>query len=86
MVATAVGVSPASISAGATYQLVFSFSEAFSSAPEVYIGSASGGGFAEVVMTLAEVSSTGAKLFVFNPRSFAVAPSFTVRIIAIGAE
>ena len=45
-----------------------------------------GGGFAEVVMTLAEVSSAGAKLFLFNPRGFGVSPSFTVRIVAIGPQ
>ena len=85
MVVTPVGIS-LSIPAGGTTQVAFSFAEVFSSAPEVSIGSCSGGGFAEVVMTLAEVTSTNAKVFIFNPRSFSASPNFTVRVMAIGPQ
>ncbi len=75
------------VGAGATFTLNFTWSEAFSGVPDAFVGNATGpGGWAEVVMSLANVTATGATLYVFNPRGTSASPSFTVRIIAIGAQ
>ena len=62
--------------------------EAFSLTPEAYVGNviSGAGGWGEVIMSLASVTTTGATLFVSNPRTTAQAPNFTVKIIAIGAQ
>jgi hypothetical protein len=64
------------------------WSEAFSSTPEAYVGNvlSGAGGWAEVVMTVAEVTTTGAKLYVYNPRSTVASPSFSIKVIAIGPQ
>ena len=85
MVVTTVTVNT-SISGGATTNISFNFDENFTALPAVYVGDATGGGFAEVVMTLANVTNTGAKLFVFNPKSGSQSPNFTVKIVAVGKE
>jgi hypothetical protein len=75
------------IAAGATAQVPFIFSEAFTAAPDVYVGNVtSGGGFAEVVMSVAGVTTTGGTLFINNPKTAAYSPNFTVRIVAIGVQ
>jgi hypothetical protein len=75
------------IAAGGTTQVPFTFSEAFSAAPDVYVGNIiSGGGFAEVIMTVAGVTTTGGTLFINNPKALAYSPNFTISIVAIGAE
>ena len=74
------------INAGATSQISFTFPESFSSAPVVYVANATGGGFAEVVMTVATVTTTGGKLFVYNPKSTSQTPNFTINVIALGQE
>ncbi len=76
------------ISAGATVNFPFSFPEVFSGLPDVYVGNITGGagGFAEVIMSVANISTGGGSLFVNNPRAGAFAPNFTVKIIAIGPQ
>ena len=74
------------ISGGVTTNISFNFAENFTANPVVYVGDATGGGFAEVFMTLANVTTTGGKLFIYNPKSSSQSPNFTVNIIAMGAE
>jgi hypothetical protein len=75
------------ISGGATTNISFTFPEAFSVAPAVYVGNVTtGGGFAEVLMTVAQVTTTGGKLFIFNPKSGSQSPNFTVKMVALGKE
>ena len=75
------------LNAGATTNISFTFPKAFGAVPMAYVGNiTSGGGFAEVVMTLANVTTTGGKLFIYNPKSSSQSPNYTVKIIALGAE
>jgi subtilisin-like proprotein convertase family protein len=76
------------IGALSTIQIPFSFNETFSTVPVVYVGNITGGpgGFAEIIMSVANVTTTGGSLFVSNPRNVLVAPNFTVNIVAIGGE
>ncbi|NTW26134.1 MAG: hypothetical protein HGA37_15655, partial [Lentimicrobium sp.] len=74
------------INAGSTAQISFTFPENFTAAPVVYVGNATGGGFAEVVMTVAGVTTTGGKIFVYNPKSTSQSPNFTVNVVALGQE
>ncbi|HEY4064659.1 MAG TPA: hypothetical protein VGM30_22290, partial [Puia sp.] len=76
-----------SIGAGLTAQVPITFPETFSAIPDVYVGNiTAGGGFAEVILSIAGASTTGATLFINNPKGSDYAPNFTVKIIAIGAE
>jgi hypothetical protein len=77
-----------SIAALSTIQIAINFSETFSTVPVVYVANITGGagGFAEVIMTIANVTTTGATLFVSNPRNTTWNPNFTVNIVAIGGE
>ncbi len=76
------------LAAGATTSINFSFPESFSAAPDTYVGNvlSGSGGWAEVVMTVFGVSTSGGILYIFNPRSSIANPNFTVRIVAIGAQ
>jgi len=76
------------LAAGATTSINFSFPESFSAAPDTYIGNvlSGSGGWAEVIMTVFGISTTGGVLYINNPRSTSFSPNFTVRIIAIGAQ
>jgi len=74
------------INAGSTAQISFTFPESFTAVPVVYIGNAAGGGFAEVVMTVAAVTTTGGKIFVYNPKTTSQTPNFTVNVVALGQE
>lgn len=78
----------ATIPAGASINIPFSFPESFSAAPDVYVGNVTGGagGFAEVIMSVANVSTTGGSLFINNPRAGSFSPNFVVKIIAIGPQ
>jgi hypothetical protein len=75
-------------SGGETKTFAITWPETFSASPEAYVGNVSSGtgGWAEVVMTIASTNSSGATLYVFNPRSFFISPNFTIKIIAIGAQ
>ena len=76
------------LAAGATTAVYFSFPESFSTAPDTYIGNviSGAGGWAEVTMSVAIISTTGGFLYIFNPRNSIANPNFTIRIIAIGAQ
>lgn len=77
----------ATFSAGQTQVFSFAWPEAFSAVPEAWVANATGaGGWAEVVLSVANVSTTGATLYVFNPRTVSASPNFTVKIVAIGAQ
>ena len=77
-----------SLPAGSSTSIAFTFPEAFSAAPDTYIGNvvSGAGGWAEVVMSLANITTTGGNLYIHNPRSVLWTPNFTVKIIAIGAQ
>lgn len=55
---------------------------------EAYVGNitSGAGGWAEVIMTVSNVTSTGAILYVNNPRSTSWSPDFNVNVIAIGPQ
>lgn len=78
----------AAFAAGETKTFAVTWSEAFSAAPEAFVGNVTGGtgGWAEVVMTLSGTGTTGATLYVYNPRASGVSPNFTIKVIAIGAQ
>lgn len=74
--------------AGETRTFTITWPENFGAAPDAFVGNiVSGtGGWAEVVMSLTNVTTTGATLYVYNPKNTPVTPNFTVKIIAIGAQ
>jgi hypothetical protein len=76
------------LAGGATTAINVTWPEAFSNVPEAYVGNVvSGtGGWAEATMTIAEVTATGAKLYVHNPRTTSFSPNFTIKVIAMGAQ
>ncbi len=78
----------ASFTAGQTQSFAITWPETFSSAPEAYVGNVTSGagGWAEVVMSIFGTSTSGATLYVYNPKATSVSPNFTVKIIAIGPQ
>lgn len=76
------------LAAGATTNINFTFSESFGAAPDTYIGNvvSGSGGWAEIILSLTNITSTGGILYINNPRSTSWSPNFTIRIIAIGPE
>ena len=72
---------------GETKFFDFTWDEAFTEIPEAYVGniSAGTGGWAEVVMSVAVVTTTGGRLYVYNPTG-ARTPNFTVNIMAFGVK
>lgn len=72
---------------GETKFFDFTWDEAFTEIPEAYVGniSAGTGGWAEVVMSVAVVTTTGGRLYVYNPTG-ARTPNFTVNIMAFGVN
>ena len=87
-VITSVSVNGPFIGGLATHTQNVTWSEAFGASPvAVYVGNAtSGGGWAEVVVSIANVSATGCILYVFNPRNFTVNPTFNINLVATGAQ
>jgi hypothetical protein len=77
-----------SLAAGATTSINFTFSESFSSPPDAYVGNvvSGGGGWAEVILMVANVSTTGGTLYVHNTTNGTWNPNFTVKVIAIGPQ
>lgn len=75
-----------SFAPGETRQFNIQWPSNFASTPDAYIGNviSGAGGWAECVMTLALVSSSGGKLYVFNPRNTTFNPSFTINILGFG--
>ncbi len=75
------------ITSWATAIISFTFPESFSAAPDVYVGNAvSGSGFAEVMMTVGNITTTGGTLYVHNPRTVSWSPNYIIKIIAIGPQ
>ncbi len=74
--------------AGETKLFAVTWPEAFGAGPEAFVGNVTGGtgGWAEVVMTLANTNTTGATLYVYNPRTVTASANFTIKVIAIGAQ
>jgi|GEM_PF-2639541 len=74
--------------AGETRTFTVTWPESFGATPDAFVGNivSGAGGWAEVVMSLSNVTSTGATLYVYNPKTSTVVPNFTVKIIAIGAQ
>lgn len=75
--------------AGETKAFAVTWPESFTAGNiEAYVGNVTGGagGWAEVVMTVSAVSTTGAQLYVYNPKTSGVAPNFTVKVIAMGPQ
>jgi len=84
---TAFATVSTTINAGSTAIINFSFPEGFTGLPDAYVGNITGGGgFAELVLSVANITISGGSLFVFNPRSFAASPNFSIKIIAIGPQ
>lgn len=77
----------ASFAAGETKFYDFVWPTAFTETPEAYVGSvvSGSGGWAEVVMSVALVTTTGARLYVYNP-SGTRTPNFSVNIMALGVQ
>jgi hypothetical protein len=78
-----------SINANSTIVFNFTWPDAFTGVPTAYVGNALAGssnGWAEVVMSVAHLTTTGGTLFVFNPRNTVANPNYTISIIGIGAE
>jgi hypothetical protein len=76
------------IAAGASVAVSFTFPESFSSIPDVYVGNivSGAGGWAEVIMSVSNITTTGGILYVNNPRAASWSPNYTVKIIAIGPQ
>ncbi len=74
-----------SFAAGETKTFDFTWDDAFSATPEAYVGNitSGAGGWAEVVMSVALVSTTGGRLYVYNPTGTRN-PNFSVNILALG--
>jgi hypothetical protein len=63
------------------------WAEPFSKTPHAYVGNFTGsGGWAESVVSVSGVSTTGCRVYLYNPRPAANSPNFTVYIIAIGGQ
>ncbi len=76
------------IASGSTVSIDFTFPEVFGASPAVWVGNViwGGGGFAELVMSVGQITDGKGKLFIYNPKSSSQSPNFTVNIIAMGAE
>jgi hypothetical protein len=87
-VATSVTVNPGLLAAFGTTTMNVTFTQSFSSPPQVYVGNVTGGagGWAEVQLTPASVTSTGCTLFIHSTHNVASSPNFSVQIMAIGAQ
>lgn len=74
-------------SAGETKFFDFTWDNAYSETPEAYVGNitAGTGGWAEVVMSVALVTATGGRLYVYNPNGTRT-PNFTIAILAFGVK
>jgi hypothetical protein len=61
--------------------------EPFNTIPVAYVGNfTGGGGWAEVVVSIANVTTTGCSVYIYNPRPAAYSPNFYVNIVAIGGQ
>jgi hypothetical protein len=73
--------------AGETKFFDFTWNDAYTDTPEAYVGNitAGTGGWAEVVMSVALVTATGGRLYVYNPTGPRT-PNFTITILALGVK
>lgn len=87
-VVSSVTVNPGNIAGNSTYIQNVSWSETFSGTPvAAYVGNIlSGGGWAELVLSMANVTSSGCTLYIFNPRLSANTPNFTFNVVAVGPQ
>ena len=70
-----------------TKTFVITWPESFSIAPDAYVGNiTSGTGYSYVVITISDVTSTGAILNVCNTKTIGMDPNFTIKVMAIGAQ
>lgn len=77
------------IGGGGTHSQNITWSESFGGTPAAYVGNiitGGAGGWAEVIISLANVTASGATLYIFNARNFTVTPGFTVNIITTGPQ
>ena len=74
--------------AGETKTFAITWPETFGAAPDVFVGNviSGAGGWAELVLTIFNATTTGATLFVYNPKTITVTPNYINRIIAIGPQ
>jgi len=74
--------------AGETRTFLINWPENFGAAPEAFAGNivSGAGGWAEVVLSVSNPTTTGGVLYVYNPKTTPVSPNFTVKIIAIGPQ
>jgi hypothetical protein len=85
-VAVAVNVT---LAAGATTSINFSWPQTFSAGSiEAYVGNiiSGAGGWAEVIMSVINITTTGGTLYINNPRTVSWSPNYTVNIIGIGPQ
>lgn len=77
----------ASFIAGETKYYDFTWPEAYTATPEAYVGNvvSGSGGWAEVVLSVALITNTGGRLYVYNP-SGSRTPNFTINLIALGEK
>jgi hypothetical protein len=71
-----------------TRTFAVTFPESFSSPPDVWIGNmVSGvGGWAEVLLTITDITNTGCTVWAHNLLPFTLGPNFTMKVIAIGPQ
>lgn len=77
-----------SFNAGETKTFAVTWPESFGGTPDAFIGNMTTGtgGWAEIVLTVTTVTTTGATLYAYNPRSVSASPNYTMKIIAIGPQ
>jgi hypothetical protein len=70
-----------------TKTFVINWPESFSIAPDANVANiTSGTGYSYMVITISDVTSTGAILNVYNTKSIGMDPNFTIKVMAIGAQ
>jgi hypothetical protein len=74
------------LTAGARSAVNFTFPECFNSTPDVYAGNivSGAGGWAEVIMSDTDITTTGGIQYINNPGTGNRSPNFALKIIAIG--
>jgi len=77
-----------SLASGTTTSIALTWPTSFSAGTvEAYVGNiTSGGGWAEMIVSVTNVTTTGATLYINNPQSGTLTPNFVVNVIAIGPQ
>jgi hypothetical protein len=79
----------ATFTAGETKTFTISWPQSFNGDVEAYVGNivtGSTAGWAELMMSIADVTDTGATLYVYNPHNTDYNADYSVRIIAMGKQ